>query len=167
MLIFDATPLIYLAKADRLGELAQLGQEKVIPETVYREVVEKGREEGKPDAEEIYEAVKEGDFQVKSFDEELEVEAKNLSKADMEVIKLAERENVTAVMDEEHGRNIAEAKGVQTRGTAYLVLKMQKKKIITQRETEQTIDDMIDKGWYCSTDLYKEIMNKIDGIAGS
>jgi hypothetical protein len=41
--VSNATPLIYLAKADRLGLVLSLFEEILIPEAVYDEVVLKGK----------------------------------------------------------------------------------------------------------------------------
>jgi predicted nucleic acid-binding protein len=45
MWIFDATPLIYLTKVDRLELVQHLEERCVIPELVHDEVVETGLEE--------------------------------------------------------------------------------------------------------------------------
>ena len=39
MFVFDATPLIYLAKAERLSLLSRLDTSRLIPQRVYEEVV--------------------------------------------------------------------------------------------------------------------------------
>ena len=160
MFIFDATPLIYLAKSEKLEKVAKLEEEKAIPEKVYKEVVENSK--GEPDAQRIEKQVKNGKFKIQETEVEKTVEG--LSQADLQVLKIAEEENATAIMDEENGRNLAKAKGVQTRGTAFIALKTQKKGIITEKESKNIIDEMIDQGWYCSTDLYKEIIRKIEMI---
>jgi len=38
MLVFDATPLIYLAKVEKLHLLRNIGGKKVIPRAVFEEV---------------------------------------------------------------------------------------------------------------------------------
>ena len=160
MLVFDATPLIYLAKAEKLEKVEKLEQQRLIPERIYREVVEEA--EGEPDAERIQKAVENDILEIAST--EVDEEMKSLSQADLEVLKIAEREEAVALMDEEYGRNLAAARDIETRGTAFIILRMQKKGLISEKEAKQTVDSMIDSGWYCSTDLYKEIMNKIEEL---
>lgn len=46
MLVFDATPLIYLAKVEKLNLLWNISEKKVIPRSVFEEVVVKGKEAG-------------------------------------------------------------------------------------------------------------------------
>jgi len=48
LLIFDATPLIYLAKSNGVKLLKELDEELVIPQKVFEEVVEKGLENDEP-----------------------------------------------------------------------------------------------------------------------
>jgi predicted nucleic acid-binding protein len=160
MPVFDATPLIYLAKSEKIREVDRLEGEKFIPEKVYEKVVEEP--ENEPDAERIGKAVEEDILTVVSA--EVEAESDFLSQADPQVLNVAEKRDAVAVMEEENGRNVADVRGIETRGTAFIVLKMQKEGIISQNEAEKTIDHMIDEGWYCSTDLYKEIMKKIEEL---
>jgi predicted nucleic acid-binding protein len=160
MLVFDATPLIYLAKSEKIEEVDRLEGEKFIPEKVYEEVVEEP--ENEPDAEKIRKTVEVDIFTV--VPSEVEEESDFLSQADLQVLKVAEDRDAVAVMDEENGRNVADVRGIETRGTAFIVLRMQKEGMISQKEAEKIIDRMIDEGWYCSTDLYKEIMKKIEEL---
>jgi len=162
MLVFDATPLIYLAKTGCIECLRQLDEEKVIPEKVYEEVVEKGNERGAIDAKKIEKEVNKGVFEIVS--ERVDSTSDALSQADLQVLKIAENLDATVVMDETAGRNAATARGVETRGTAFIILTLQKKKILTREQAENTLNQMIDAGWYCSTDLYKEILEKIKEI---
>jgi len=164
MLVFDATPLIYLAKSELIEKLEAIDQEKVIPEKVYEEVVKEGMEINEPDAERIEKAVQEDIFSVENCKSEV-LENERFSEADIQVLTLAEKKDATAVMDEEYSRNIAEVKGIETRGTAYIILKLLKENEISEDRARETVDKMIDEGWYCSTDLYKEIIKKIDEIS--
>jgi predicted nucleic acid-binding protein len=161
MLVFDATPLIYLAKAGKLDKLEKLEEEKLIPEKVYIEVVEEAGKE--PDGQRIEKAVEKGILKTASA--EAGNGSESLSKADLQVLKIAEEKEAVAVMDEEHGRNVADVRDIKTHGTAFIILRMQKKQIISKKEARETIEKIIDEGWYCSTDLYKDIMNKIEEIA--
>jgi len=58
--VFDATPLIYLAKAGQLEAIEALDEPRVIPEAVYREVVTTGVEQEYDDARRIERAVTDG-----------------------------------------------------------------------------------------------------------
>ncbi|WP_373189056.1 hypothetical protein [Halolamina sp.] len=68
MWVFDATPLIYLAKVDRLALVQQLDASCVIPERVYEEVVETGLKQGYPDARRIERSIDADRFDIVSVE---------------------------------------------------------------------------------------------------
>lgn len=69
MLVFDATPLIYLAKVGKLHLLRNISEKKVIPRSVFEEVVVKGKEAGKVDALIVERLIEQGVFQVTEVEE--------------------------------------------------------------------------------------------------
>ncbi|MFC4450977.1 DUF3368 domain-containing protein [Halorussus aquaticus] len=167
-LVFDATPLIYLGKADRLDVLARAERRLVIPGRVYKEVVGDGMEEGYPDAKRINERYRDSLFEQRTFerDERFDrlLRETNLTPADTAVMLLAEEVDGTAVMDEKHGRDIAEIENIETRGTAYLLLSLVKGGDLPADEARETIDTMVTAGWHCSTNLYSSIVRKLDEL---
>ena len=70
MIVSDASPLISLAKAGKLFLLRELFGKVLIEEEVKRETIERGKEEGAPDALVIEDAVKEGWIEVDKIKEE-------------------------------------------------------------------------------------------------
>lgn len=169
MWVFDATPLIYLAKVDRLTLVQQLEATCVIPRRVYEEVVTTGLEEGYPDARRIERTVDAGQFDV------VTVEATPLfsrlqtndalSEADVAVLACAGASDGVAVMDETYGRDVAATEGITTRGTAYLVLKLAKEDSISVDEARTVIDAMIEAGWYCAPDVYAKMVQKLESFS--
>ncbi|MFB6150506.1 MAG: DUF3368 domain-containing protein [Haloarculaceae archaeon] len=169
MYVFDATPLIYLATVDRLAMLAELPEECVTPRRVYDEVVVDGLEAGHADARRV-ERVVEGDVltvrPVEATEPFQRLEANDdLSPADAAVLAKAGSRNGIAVMDEQYGRDVAAAEGIETRGTAYLVLRSLQRGVITADEARETIDAMVDAGWYCAPDLYAKLLRRIDDLS--
>lgn len=169
MYVFDATPLIYLAKAERLALVLEQLDECCTTDAVYEEVVTRGIEEGHPDARRIERAVGDGSLFVVSVDETPTLERlqrnENLSNADATVLALAADRSGVAVMDERYGRTIASAEGIETRGTAYLVLRLLRDDRISASEARDTIDEMVDAGWYCAPNLYVKIVRRIEELS--
>jgi len=168
--IFDATPLIYLAKADRLGVVETLSDPRLVPERVYREVVTEGIEAGYDDARRIERAVDDGYLDVVEVDRDdsgvatrLDRHA-GLSDADVAVLACADARDGVAVMDEAAGRSAAAVEGVETRGTAYVVLSAVKREKLSAEEGRTAIDAMIDRGWYVAPDLYAKIVRKLESF---
>lgn len=168
MWVFDATPLIYLAKVDTLALVDHLDERCVIPEPVYAEVVETGIEQGYPDARRIERAVEDGVFDVErvahtAFSSRVE-QNPNLSDADVAVLACARASDGVAVMDETYGRDVAASEGITTRGTAYLVLRLASQETISVDEARTTINGMIEEGWYCAPDVYAKIVRTLDSL---
>ena len=169
MWVFDATPLIYLAKVDRLALVQHLEASCVLPERVYEEVVETGLEQGYPDARRIERSVDADRFDIVSVEttpllSRLQ-DNSNLSDADVAVLTCADAHDGVAVMDETYGRDVAAAEGITTRGTAYLVLKLASEGAISVDDARTVIDAMIDEGWYCAPDVYTKIIQKLESLA--
>ena len=169
MWVFDATPLIYLAKVDRLALVQQLDASCVIPERVYEEVVGTGREQCYPDARRIERSVDADRSDIVSVATSALLtrlqDNSNLSDADVAVLACADAHDSVAVIDETYGRDVAAAEGITTRGTAYLVLKLASEGTLSVDDARTVIDAMIDEGWYCAPDVYAKIIQKLDSLA--
>ncbi len=63
-----------------------------------------------------------------------------------------------ALLDDEEARGMAKIEGIEHHGTIYLLLRMMKMGLVTKEETLNGLDEMIHKGWRCSTELYADIL---------
>lgn len=169
MWVFDATPLIYLARVGRLEPVLDLAAACPLPEPVHEEVVNEGLEAGYPDARRVEAAVEAGQLTVRdppagALADRLE-RNDGLSSADISVLTTAAAIGGTAVMDERRGRGAARVENIPVHGTAFLVLALLREGELSQDETLAAIDEMIDAGWHCSTDLYGRLRDRIDEFA--
>ena len=168
--MFDATPLIYLAKADRLDAVETVDEPRVVPEAVHREVVTAGVEQGYDDARRIERAVEDGPLEVIAVDvDESPVATRlarypGLSDADVAVLACAAARDAVAVMDEATGCSAAEVEGVETRGTAYVVLAAVRDGALSTAEGRTAIDAMIDRGWYVAPDVYAKVVGTLESF---
>ena len=168
--VFDATLLTSLAKAERLGVVETLSEPRLVPERVYREAVTEGIEAGYDDARRIGRAAEDGGLDVVEVDfDDSPVATRlarhpGLSDADVAVLTCADARDAVAVMDESAGRSAAEVEGVETRGTAYLVLAAVKGGQLSKAEGRDAIDAMIDHGWYIAPDVYTRIVGKLESF---
>lgn len=168
MYVFDATPLIYLAKAGRLSVLSDLPDKREIPRSVYEETVETGLDAGHPDARRIEQHVESETFAVRPAPEtalfhRLEANPR-LSDADAAVLALAADESGIAIMDEAYGRKVAETEAIPTRGTAFLLLQLVANGHLTGSEAKAIVDEIVSAGWYCSTELYTKVVKKFEQL---
>lgn len=168
MLVFDASPLIVLASAERLALLETFDRTLLVPERVRSEAVDAGIAAGYADARRLEAVIEEGSLDVREveatplFDDLSDLDG--LSEADAAVLAVAADEDATAILDEARGRSIAAAEGIQTRGTAWLVLSRVAEGHVSTEEGRAAIDDLVDAGWHCSTDLYRQILSKLEGL---
>ncbi|OSO93774.1 DUF3368 domain-containing protein [Halorubrum ezzemoulense DSM 17463] len=168
--VFDATPLTSLAKVERLGVVEILSEPRLVPERVYREAVTEGIEAGCDDARRIERAAEDGGLNVVEVDfDDSPVATRlarhpGLSDADVAVLTCADARDAVAVMDESAGRSAAEVEGVETRGTAYLVLAAVKDGQLSKAEGRDAIDAMIDHGWYVAPDVYTRVVGKLESF---
>jgi len=169
MHVFDATPLIYLATVERLSLVVDHVSRPMVPEPVHEEVVVDGIEAGHADARRIERAIETGQLRVVPVTdtETFERIAQNdrLTTADAVVLAVAAAEDATAVMDEQYGRDVADAEGIETRGTAFLVLRLLRDDVIEAAEARTILDDMVDAGWYCAPNLYAKLLAKIEELS--
>jgi predicted nucleic acid-binding protein len=168
MWVFDATPLIYLAKADRLGLVEHLDESCVIPERVAGEVVDTGIDQGYPDARRIDRHIELETFDVVTVDSTPLLsrlrDNDRLSDADAAVLAHASAHDGVAVMDETYGRDVAATEAITTRGTAYLVVRLAKQEAIDVDDARAAVDTMVDEGWYCAPDVYTRIVRTLDSL---
>ena len=166
--VFDATPLIYLAKVDRLDLIETLDGACLVPERVYHEVVTDGIEAGYADARRIEKRVEDDTLEVVAVDESATVGSlasnPGLSDADIAVLACAHSRDCVAVMDEAVGRSAAEIEVIETRGTAFVVLSAVSDGAISPEDGRAAIDAMIDQGWYVAPDLYAKILRKLESF---
>ena len=165
--VFDATPLIYLAKAERLDVIETLDEPRLVPKAVYHEVVTAGVEQGYDDARRIERAVEDGLVDVALDDSPVADRLQRhpgLSDADVAVLACADARDGVAVMDESAGRSAAEVEDIETRGTAYLVLSAIKRGAMAPKRGRETIDTMVDAGWYVAPDVYTRILRELESF---
>lgn len=164
-LIFDSTPLIYLAKTKVLKLIERLPEQKFVSRTVYDEVVVGGREKGATDAILIERLIDEGAIRLREVEDEklLDVLLSNprLHRADGETLALAAELAGVAIVDEDEARTTAGVYGIRNRGSIYIVFRLLKVGALTREEVKETVDGMIKAGWRCSTELYTEIVKHL------
>jgi predicted nucleic acid-binding protein len=164
-LIFDATPLIYLGKVNLIEKVKHFPEDKYIPKSVYREVVEEGKKSGKPEVFEIEALVRREVIKIIASADENYInhlrENPKIHEADANVLALAHELDGIALMDDDEGRGMAEIEGIEHHGTIYLLLRIKKMELLTKEEVLAGLNEMIRMGWRCSIELYTEILMAI------
>jgi predicted nucleic acid-binding protein len=167
-LVFNSTPLIYLAKTGLLPLLKDVPGEKLIPESVKGEVVDKGKEKAAKDALIVERAIQDGTFKIGRLQKEelfrLLSEIPELHPADAEVLALAKEVGGIAVVDDRVARDAAKVYGIEHGGTAFILVILITHGLITKEKAKSALEDMISSGWRCSAEQYSKIIRMIEGV---
>jgi len=167
-LVFNSTPLIYLAKVGLCKVLEDLKGEKVTSPEVKREVVDEGKRKGVPDAV-VLEKLFDGKvFQVvepkdKEFLSRL-MKTRGLHVTDAEVLALAKELDGLAVVDDEVARKTAKVYGIAYVGTPYVLVRAVYEGLVTKERAKQAVNEMVFVGWRCSVESYAKIIEALEKL---
>jgi len=165
-LVFNATPLIYITKVGLAKIFEQLKDEKLTSPHVKREVVDKGKHKGIPDAIILDEMFTNHVFRVNQVKNRKLLaslrETKGLHTTDAEVLVIARERDGIAVIDDEVARKTASIYEISYVGTPYILIRAVFHRLITKERAKQAINDMILAGWRCSLESYAKIMDAIE-----
>lgn len=167
-IVFNSTPLIYLAKVGLSKVLEDLKGEKVTSPEVKREVVDEGKRKGVPDAV-VLEKLFDGKvFQVvepkdKEFLSRL-MKTRGLHVTDAEVLALAKELDGLAVADDEVARKTAKVYGIAYVGTPYVLARAVYEGLVTKERAKQAVNEMVFVGWRCSIESYAKIIEVLEKL---
>lgn len=152
--ISNATPLIYLAKANKLDLLQTIANQVLIPKAVFQEVVIEGKRLGEKDAYRVEKAIAQSWLVVKEVKNIFTLEVL-LHSGEIEVISLAKDKGIkTVLMDDAKARSVGELAGLKPIGTLWIILQAVKKRIIGFDEFLSTLEDVIHSGFYLKDEVY-------------
>jgi predicted nucleic acid-binding protein len=144
-LVFNASPIIVLAKADLLDRLLPLGNEIWIPQAVFHEVsavknpADPARKWLTDQSKLIHDPTPISPF----------VMAWDLGDGESAVLSLTESlRDAFAVLDDQAARHCAQAMGLKSIGTLGLILLAKRKGLITS--ARKALNDVIDAGLFIS-----------------
>ena len=151
MIISNSSPLILLARINKLGIIKEIYKKIYIPKAVYNEVIVRGKEEKYSDAFIIERAVDDFIF-IKELKEENLRESKKLN----DVIGMGESEAITLAIQERaqlllidnlEPRKIAEVKNIKCRSTPGIILEALHREKITVEEYKNSIIKLAEYAW--------------------
>ena len=173
-LVFDATPLVYLARSGGLRVLKDLKTRIFVPKAVYEEVVVAGRRYGKPGAELVDTYVREGVISVRESSRRIGIArlgagsskdfASPLGKGEADVLALAQELGCTAIMDEQVGRSVARLHGIGVHGTVYILALGFRAGSLTKSGVVSIFKRMVSEGWRISVEDYPSILEELEKL---
>jgi predicted nucleic acid-binding protein len=164
-LIFDATPLIYLTRAGLASVIEEIPARKFAARSVFREIVERGKAKGLADALALArlfekEAITIADASNVGLLRTL-ASIRGLEESDAETLTIANERDYIAVLDDLLARKVARTYGVDFVGTPHVIILGISNDLLSKEEAINVVDRMIEAGWRCGPELYREIIRLI------
>lgn len=159
--VADTTVLIYLARIGHLDLLDNLFQDVLVPDPVYEESVERGRQAGYRDAQAIESSFGES-LQRCELEDELAADADELKgtaelgSGEAAAIVLARALGRRCLTDDHAARTTAEALDVEVGGTIYVLLLGLEREALTLEDSEGALDALTEEGFRMSASLYRQ-----------
>ena len=157
--VSNSSPLIWLAKIDRLSLLKGLFGEVIVPKKVCTETTS----DESADSILIRKAVDEGwikvsEVETKEAQELVQVSGIHLGEA--KAILLARKTGLTILIDEREASATAQIFGVRPVGTVGILLLALAKNILTFSEFKEYLDLLITSGFWLTVDVYKRALDE-------
>ena len=165
--VVDATPLIYLAKINRLS-LLNYYTEIFIPGAVYNEAVEKGLEKGFFDSKVIQQVVEEKTFRVIELSKKQGQEATelmtfaNIGAGEAQAIILARNLAAEVILDDLVAHGAAKTLGLEPLWMTSFILKLYGDKTLDKKEAREVIEGLVGAGYRISGDVLIEIFKILE-----
>ncbi len=159
-MISNATPLIFLSKIGKLILLKRIFKEITIPRAVQAEVLV----EGKPGCIAIRESLAEGWIKIKNPQKVLEL---SLGLGETEAISLAREVKDTLLLDDAYAIKAARINEIETMRTTSVLFLAANRKIMTPEELIQSINALIESGYYIRPAEYAFLLSKLQALSVS
>ncbi len=165
--VFDATPLIHLAKAGLAPLIVDLAGDKFTVPAVADEVVRRAEGGGfeHPDAGVISSLIDDGTVLVRKPPQKGAARVaelhRDIHKGETEVLALAKELQAIAVVDDRAARYAARIQGVRVEGTYGVVLRGVRRGSVTVREAEDGLGRLVSSGWRCDAELYAALLRAL------
>jgi predicted nucleic acid-binding protein len=160
-LVLDATPLIYLVRAGFHTHLHKLGVELFTTKEVLEEL---GLEDkGYPENNIISGMIEDGAIKVLKAEEKLP-KVKGIHRGELSVIALAREIEGIVIIDDRAGKVYARTLGIKSFHSTFLIFLAVKRGILSKEEAKNIVDYMIDSGWRCDVETYRNILRVLQRL---
>lgn len=159
--IFNSSPLINLAKLNRLDLIDKMYGSIIIPQAVYDELVVNGKQ--RKGAKEIKTLVSQDIIDIKEvIDREIvKVINKDLDYGESEVIALAlQLDSDLVIIDESEARDVADIYNLNKSGFIGILIKASNEGYINS--VKKYLDLAIEKGFRISNNLYEMVLEQVN-----
>lgn len=165
----NSSPLIALGKTGRLGLLKDLYGTVLIPPSVKKEAVDKGKAIGAADAYEIEKALQDGWVSEAPLSTRAGALAERLfrggqiGRGEAEAIALAEEKKLQVILDDAEARAVARGLQIRHLGTVMVVYEAFVRRLITFGECVSILTDLSRVLWI-APDVIAEILRRAQEV---
>ncbi len=153
-IISDATPLIYLAKIEKISLLKSLYNTIIISSEIKNEIVDEGKRLKEQDAFLIEKEIKDGFIEVIKVSNYIKPVFK-IDKGELSILSLAKELSIKDVLiDEKLARIAAKVEGLTPRGTLFIILKNLKLKLINFDDFLRILNSLLEAGFRLKEEVY-------------
>ena len=153
-IISDATPLIYLAKIEKISLLKSLYNTIIISPEIKNEIVDEGKRLKEKDAFLIEKEIKDGFIEVIKVSNYIKPVFK-IDKGELSILSLAKELSIKDVLiDEKLARIAAKVEGLTPRGTLFVILKNLKLKLINFDDFLRILNSLLEAGFRLKEEVY-------------
>ncbi|HHS92850.1 MAG TPA: hypothetical protein ENK82_05840 [Campylobacterales bacterium] len=156
IIIADSSTLITLLDTNNFSLLFELFNKIIITDEVYREITYKFQHKQKIDE---YLCLNSLELQSIEHQELYEMLIVGLDKGEAESIALAKKLELSLIIDERKGRNIAKSLGINIIGLVGLILKLMEKNIISKERAITIVDEVEANNFRLSAGLKDLVYN--------
>lgn len=153
-IISDATPLIYLAKIEKISLIKSLYNTIIISSEIKNEIVDEGKRLKEKDAFLIEKEIKDGFIEVIKVSNYIKPVFK-IDKGELSILSLAKELSIKDVLiDEKLARIAAKVEGLTPRGTLFVILKNLKLKLINFDDFLRILNSLLEAGFRLKEEVY-------------
>lgn len=153
-IISDATPLIYLAKIEKISLIKSLYNTIIISSEIKNEIVDEGKRLKEKDAFLIEKEIKDGFIEVIKVSNYIKPVFK-IDKGELSILSLAKELSIKDVLiDEKLARIAAKVEELTPRGTLFVILKNLKLKLINFDDFLRILNSLLEAGFRLKEEVY-------------
>ncbi len=166
--VSNSGPLIHLTIVGLLELVFKLYDVILIPQSVYNEIVVKGKEEGHSDAIILEQAISNEKIKVEKVKSDTKkISTSKLHQGEINAILLALQSEVEIILlDDEEARIFARKLKIKVKGTLGILIELFKQKFLKLEEALKYLKK-INIIMYLSSDVYSYVENKLRKMVGS
>ncbi|HDZ19315.1 hypothetical protein LCGC14_0844860 [marine sediment metagenome] len=166
--VSNSGPLIHLTIVGLLELVFKLYDVILIPQSVYNEIVVKGKEEGHSDAIILEQAISNEKIKVEKVKSDTKkISTSKLHQGEINTILLALQSEVEIILlDDEEARIFARKLKIKVKGTLGILIELFKQKFLKLEEALKYLKK-INIIMYLSSDVYSYVENKLRKMVGS